>query len=119
MIYGIGTDNVEIERIAQALEHSEKFARRVLTTVEFAEFEKLNSEHRKAEFLAGRWAAKEAFSKAFGTGFDRQLAFHHIEIAKDAKGKPYFSQQPFEGRAHLSISHTNVEAVAMVVLETL
>ena len=73
---------------------------------------------RQAEFLAGRWAAKEAFSKALGTGFDSQLSFHHIEISKNEKGKPYFLEHPFAGQAHLSISHSNLEAVAMVVLES-
>lgn len=45
---------------------------------------------RQAEFLAGRWAAKEAFSKALGTGFDSQLSFHHIEISKMKKANPIF-----------------------------
>ncbi|USI66266.1 holo-ACP synthase [Lactococcus petauri] len=118
MIYGIGTDNVEISRIVQALERNDKFAQRVLTINEFAHFSSFTSKKRQAEFLAGRWAAKEAFSKALGTGFDSQLSFHHIEISKSEKGKPYFLEHPFAGQAHLSISHSNLEAVAMVVLES-
>lgn len=118
MIYGIGTDNVEISRIVQALERNDKFAQRVLTTNEFTHFSSFTSKKRQAEFLAGRWAAKEAFSKALGTGFDSQLSFQHIEISKNEKGKPYFLEHPFAGQAHLSISHSNLEAVAMVVLES-
>ncbi|EKF51640.1 holo-ACP synthase [Lactococcus garvieae] len=117
MIYGIGTDNVEISRIVKALERNEKFAKRVLTASEFTHFESFTSKGRQAEFLAGRWAAKEAFSKALGTGFDSQLSFQHIEISKNEKGKPYFLEHPFAGQAHLSISHSSLEAVAMVVLE--
>ncbi|MEY8444481.1 holo-ACP synthase [Lactococcus ileimucosae] len=118
MIYGIGIDNVEISRIIQAVEHNAKFAQRVLTISEFTHFESFTSKKRQIEFLAGRWAAKEAFSKALGTGFDSQLSFHQIEISKNDKGKPYFLKHPFAGQAHLSISHSNQEAVAMVLLES-
>ena len=120
MIYGNGVDNVELSRIQAAMGRSEKFVIQVLTAKEFEKFQMFSSERRKVEFLAGRWAAKEAFSKAFGTGFGRSLAMHDLEIQNDTLGKHYFSKHPFEGgNVHLSISHSNVEAVAFVVLETI
>lgn len=117
MIYGIGTDNEEVSRIAKALERNEKFAQRVLTDAELLEFESYTSLHRRAEFVAGRWTAKEAYSKAFGTGIGNHLSFKDLEIAKNDKGRPYFAKHPFEGTAHLSISHSSIVATAMVVLE--
>lgn len=119
MIFGNGVDNVELSRIADAMERTTKFVSRVLTDVEREKFENLQSTSRKIEFLAGRWAAKEAFAKAYGTGFSSSsLDFQDLEIANDELGKPYFVRHPFEkGKAHLSISHSNLEAVAFVILE--
>lgn len=117
MIFGNGVDNVELERIQKALSRSERFVEQVLTESELVKFKKFSSENRKTEFLAGRWAAKEAFSKAYGTGISKLLSMHDLEIQNDERGKPYFSKHPFDGEVHLSISHSNLEAVAFVVLE--
>ncbi|AYG00584.1 holo-ACP synthase [Lactococcus allomyrinae] len=117
MIFGNGVDNVELTRIQKALEHSERFVEQVLTASELERFKSFNSTNRKTEFLAGRWAAKEAYSKAYGTGISKQLGMHDLEIQNDELGKPYFSKHPFNGEVHLSISHSSLEAVAFVVLE--
>ncbi|PCR99291.1 holo-ACP synthase [Lactococcus fujiensis] len=117
MIYGNGVDNVELSRIENAMIRSERFVEQVLTDQEMVKFNQFSSSKRKVEFLAGRWAAKEAFSKAYGTGFGRQLGMHDLEIENDQLGKPYFSKHPFKGLVHLTISHSNLEAVAFVVLE--
>lgn len=117
MIFGNGVDNVELSRIQAAITRSERFVEQVLTEKEMEKFHSFNSAKRQTEFLAGRWAAKEAFSKAYGTGISRALGMHDLEVTNDELGKPYFSKHPFAGKAHLTISHSDLEAVAFVVLE--
>ncbi|MEH7123291.1 holo-ACP synthase [Bacillus sp. JJ1532] len=115
MITGIGIDIVELNRIKKIFERQVKFAERILTPKETAKFQTLPLE-RKTEFLAGRFAAKEAFSKAMGTGIGGSLSFLDIEIEKDEKGKPYVSK-PIQKGVHLSISHSKEYAVAQVIIE--
>lgn len=115
MIKGIGIDIVELNRIKELLERQKKIIDRVLTSAEKGDFETL-SEKRKIEFLAGRFAAKEAFSKAVGTGIGQNLSFLDIEIQKDDKGKP-FIMKPYSEGVHLSISHSEHYAIAQVVIE--
>ncbi|NLY80754.1 MAG: holo-ACP synthase, partial [Lysinibacillus sp.] len=105
MIKGIGLDIVEMERIKKAMTRTEKFQQRILSERELNKFHQL-SEHRKCEFLAGRFAAKEAFSKANGTGIGEGCEFHQIEILNDEHGKPvlYFNGQAVNG--FVSITHT-------------
>ncbi|PSL28841.1 holo-[acyl-carrier protein] synthase [Planomicrobium soli] len=116
MITGIGLDIADLPRIRRLDEKSPKFRERVLTERELAEYELL-SESRKTEFLAGRFAAKEAFAKANGTGIGKACSFQDIEIRKDGKGKPsiYFR----ENEAGLvSITHTKEYAAAQVLLQS-
>jgi holo-[acyl-carrier protein] synthase len=115
VIEGIGIDIVEIERISR-MSNRAKFSARILTEQELAKYITL-SEKRQLEFLAGRFAAKEAFSKANGTGIGSELSFQDIEISNDSKGKPYLSKPEREG-VHLSISHSGSYAVAQVVIES-
>ena len=115
MIEGIGIDIVELNRIKNIIERQRKIIDRVLTPVEKDDFETL-SDKRRVEFLAGRFAAKEAFSKAVGSGIGQKLSFLDIEIRKDEKGKP-FIVKPFSQGVHLSISHSDQYAVAQVVIE--
>jgi holo-[acyl-carrier protein] synthase len=115
VIEGIGIDIVEIERISR-MANRVKFSERILTELEMAKYITL-SEKRQLEFLAGRFAAKEAFSKANGTGIGSELSFQDIEISNDSKGKPFFSKPERDG-LHLSISHSESYAVAQVVIET-
>ncbi|MEH6908225.1 holo-ACP synthase [Neobacillus drentensis] len=114
MIKGIGIDIIELSRIQNILERQKKFIDRVLTPNERMKFEDLSA-RRKVEFLAGRFAAKEAYSKANGTGIGEELSFLDIEIENDSSGKPFFAKP--ERRAHLSISHSREYAVAHVVIE--
>ncbi|GAB2025709.1 holo-ACP synthase [Lactovum odontotermitis] len=117
MIIGIGVDTVELSRITTALENR-RFVEKVLTETELLKFDSFATLVRKTEFLAGRWAAKEAFAKAYGTGISSQLHFLDLTIDNDDKGNPFFVEQPFdEGNVHLSISHTQFEATAFVILE--
>ncbi|RUL53663.1 MULTISPECIES: holo-ACP synthase [Lysinibacillus] len=115
MIKGIGLDIVEIIRVKKAIERSEKFQNRILSERELNIFNQL-SETRQVEFLAGRFAAKEAYSKANGTGIGKGCEFHQIEILKDALGKPilYFDGNLVSG--HVSITHSKEYAAAQVLL---
>lgn len=115
MIIGIGMDIVEIERIEKLRLKQRRFPERILTELELSTYHQLN-EKRKSEYLAGRFAAKEAYSKARGSGIGRTLSFLDIEISADDKGKPFFVK-PTYGRSHLSITHTKAYAAAQVVLE--
>jgi holo-[acyl-carrier protein] synthase len=115
MIKGIGIDIIEMNRIKHLLERQKKIIDRILTPFEKDQFETL-SEKRKVEFLAGRFAAKEAFSKAVGTGIGQSLSFLDIEIQKDDKGKPMIIK-PLSDGVHLSISHSENYAIAQVVIE--
>lgn len=124
MIYGIGTDIVAVRRIEAILErHGEAFARRILAVEEWAAFRQSAA---PARFLARRFAAKEAFAKALGTGMRPPVSWHNISIAHDRLGKPelglapgveaLLAQRGIGGR-HLSISDEKEMAVAFVVLE--
>jgi len=117
MITGIGIDIVELGRIEKLATRQSKFVSRILTLTEVEKYEQL-SDARKVEFLAGRFAAKEAFSKAVGTGIGENLSFLHIEISTDINGKPYIVK-PFSKGVHLSISHSKEYAVAQVIIEKL
>ena len=115
MIKGIGMDIVEIGRIQEMLDRQPKFVKRILTEREEDTFCSL-SERRKIEYMAGRFAAKEAYAKANGTGIGAAISFQDIEISKDGSGKPYFSK-PQGANAHLSITHSREFAAAQVVIE--
>ena len=123
MIVGIGTDIVSIARIRKSLErHGEAFAERVLTPDEFTEFRSVSD---GARLLAKRFAAKEAFAKAFGTGLRPPVGFHTVGVSHDELGKPLFAfaeelQQILVQRhwlAHLSISDEKENVVAFAVID--
>ena len=115
MIVGHGIDIEELASIQNAVEKREGFAQRVLTDKEMERFASLKG-RRQIEYLAGRWSAKEAFSKAIGTGIGK-LGFQDLEILNNERGAPYFSKSPFPGKVWLSISHTNQFVTASVILE--
>ncbi|SER08601.1 holo-[acyl-carrier protein] synthase [Nitrosomonas sp. Nm51] len=124
MIYGIGTDLVDPARIARSIaRYGDKFARRILTEPEWREYQ---NSSKPVLFLAGRFAAKEALSKAIGTGLRHPVNLHFITIAHDIFGKPYFEFHPELSRFihekgivghYLSISDEMNIACAFVVLE--
>lgn len=124
MITGIGTDIVEVSRIEESLrKFGNTFAERVLAENEMPQF---MATKQQARFLAKRFAAKEALSKALGTGLRAPVTLQNIEIDHDALGKPILKYLPAlqefvaaQGvtNAHLSISDEKNLAVAFVVLE--
>ena len=115
MIVGHGIDIEALASIQNAVEKREGFARRVLTDKEMERFASLKG-RRQVEYLAGRWSAKEAFSKAMGTGIGK-LGFQDLEVLNNERGAPYFSKSPFSGKVWLSISHTDQFVTASVILE--
>jgi holo-[acyl-carrier protein] synthase len=126
MIFGIGTDIVEYARIAKLYaRHGVRFAHRVLSDAEFSE---LNAHPDHARFLAKRFAAKEAFAKAVGSGLRHPVTLQRISITHDGLGKPvlqfdellrnYLAQAGVTGH-HLSISDERSMIAAFVVLETI
>lgn len=123
MIFGIGTDIVRIERMREALQrHGDKFAERILSDSELAAFHKAED---GARYLAKRFAAKEAASKAMGTGFSGGLSLKHVVVSNDEKGKPVlsfnelaetFMQENHIAESHLSLADEKEYAVAFVTL---
>ena len=125
MIFGIGTDIVRVGRIRDDLSRfGDRFAERILTANELLEF---HQNVNKANFLARRFAAKEAAVKAMGTGFSNGVQLHDIEVTHDAQGKPMlafhgrareFMQERSVAVAHVSLADEQDHAVAFVTLET-
>ncbi len=121
---GVGIDAIETERVKKLLEETgDRFSLRVFTPQEIAYCE---ARKNSAEHYAARFAAKEAFMKALGTGKQLGLSWKEIEVANDALGKPEIR---LSGRAkalaeergitaiHLSLTHLKGLAIAVVVLE--
>ncbi len=115
MIIGIGIDIVELNRIKEITDKQPRFPKRILTVSELSVYSTL-SDWRKIEFLAGRFAAKEAYSKAVGTGIDKSLDFTDIEVLNNEQGKPNINISS-SYHIHLSISHSKEYAVAQVIIE--
>ena len=123
MIFGIGTDIAAVARLASLFErHGAAAAGKLLAPAEMADFEKASD---KGRFLAKRFAAKEAFGKALGTGVRAPATLPAIAVTHDELGRPLFS---YSGElaalmnarglsAHLSISDEHDYAVAFVILE--
>ncbi|URN94886.1 MAG: holo-ACP synthase [Candidatus Pristimantibacillus lignocellulolyticus] len=129
MIIGIGHDMTELSRLRKILtgELSEKFLRRIFTELEFEELGNTVGELRKVEYVAGRFAVKEAVSKAFGCGIGSKLSFHDIQVMRSSNGKPTctVSSTAIEAlgylnmnlEIHVSITHERELASAFVVVE--
>ncbi|SEN82431.1 holo-[acyl-carrier-protein] synthase [Amphibacillus marinus] len=117
MILGTGIDIVELIRVEQLLRRQPRFIKKILTDREQVLFKTKQTNRRQLEFLAGRFAAKEAFAKAYGTGIG-QVGFHDIEIFTNQQGGPYIVfVKNKDLKSHLSISHSKDYAIAQVILE--
>jgi len=122
IIYGIGTDIVEIDRIKRAMERFPKFVDRLFTIEELAYLE---SKALKPQHVAGGFSAKEAVLKSMGTGL-RNFKWKEIEIIRDEKGKPFvrlngkakdYADDNYIGDIHISISHSKNYVTATAVAE--
>lgn len=126
MIIGIGTDIIEIDRIKLKLDKNENFIKKLFTEEEIRYF---NKRKLNPEVIAGNFAAKEAVSKALGTGI-RGFSFKDIEILRDKLGKPIVTLHneakkianeicsEFNNyKIHISISHSKENAIAYSIVE--
>jgi holo-[acyl-carrier protein] synthase len=124
MIYGVGTDLIEIRRIEHALERfGERFARRILCEPELKRF---RAHRQPVAYLAKRFAAKEAFTKALGTGIHAPANWHGVWVVNLKSGKPQLQfseklqellkQKQIRG-SHLSLTDEREIASATVILE--
>jgi holo-[acyl-carrier protein] synthase len=125
MVLGIGIDLIEVSRIQASYEKfGERFVSRILHPNEIS----YCLQHRiPGPFLAARFAAKEAISKAFGTGIGAQLGWRDMEVAKKPSGEPYVilherGQALLKARGArtvlISLSHTQEHATAIAILES-
>ncbi len=122
MIIGIGTDIVEVDRIKSSIEkYGKRFLDRIYTETEQKYSESFND--NKYVHYAARFAAKESFSKAIGTGLTRGFKFREVGIVNEKSGNP---QMILDGgmkdkwgdtRIHVSLSHTDNNAIAYVIME--
>jgi len=124
MIFGIGTDIVDVKRIKK-MKSIDSFAKKILGDDEYLKFSKL-SESKKIFFIAKQFAGKEAFAKAIGTGISGDVNFKTIEILRDDEGKPMFkfaekTQLLIDNlgiaHSHVSLSDEEEYALAFVILE--
>ncbi|MBZ9625422.1 holo-ACP synthase [Clostridium sp. FP2] len=122
MIIGVGTDIIEIRRIKNAMVANNSFLEKIFTATEL---EYLKSRNLRPEYVAGRFAAKEAVAKALGTGF-RGFDFRDIEIDRTTLGKPIvilkgkaklIAKKEGKYNIHLSISHGEDSAIAYAIWE--
>ena len=124
MILGIGTDLCEVSRVERALERfGERFARRILVE---SELEIFRRRRKRASYLAKRFAAKEAFSKAMGTGIRAPVNWHNVWVLNDRAGKPMLGFSKALGallkrrgieKVHVSLTDEIGMACAFVVIE--
>jgi holo-[acyl-carrier protein] synthase len=124
MIVGIGTDVCSIERIERALERfGARFVNRILTPEERERFERTRD---KPGHLAKRFAAKEAFAKAIGTGIHAPFTWKSVAVTRDPRGKPglmpsaamaKYLKKRGVASSHVSLTDDAGVAVAFVVLE--
>ena len=128
MIYGIGTDICDVRRIRASLDrHGERFARKVLSDGELATWQARTARwpERGLRYLATRFSAKEAFSKAIGLGMRMPMSWRLCEVGKLPSGKPTIVlhgglREWFEARglrAHVSVTDETDYAASFVVVE--
>ena len=124
MIFGVGIDIIEVSRIQkELLKENNRFRDRVFTKNEIEYCEPIAT---KAQNYAARFAAKEAFFKALGSGWSNGFAWTEVEIARNENGKPYiitcgkvkeFLEQKQIANIQISLSHIKETATAIVILE--
>lgn len=120
MIYGIGTDIVNISRIKKVFNKDPSgLISRILSKQEQEVIETISDNDRKISYLAKRFAGKEALSKALGSGIGKDIAFKDISILNDSIGKPFIQlEKPLEDQVKidLSLSDDHPFALAFVII---
>ncbi|WP_395060649.1 holo-ACP synthase [Polaromonas sp.] len=128
MIYGIGTDICDVRRVRASFErHGERFAQKILSDAEFNTWQARSARwpERGLRYLATRFSAKEAFSKAIGLGMRMPMTWRNCEIAKAASGKPEIVlhgvlKEWFDAKnltAHVTVTDETDYAASFVVVE--
>jgi len=127
MIYGIGIDLIEIDRIkSELLKSGDRFCEKIFTENEISYCRRGSNHHIQSQCFASRFAAKEAFLKAIGTGLRNGLNWKDVEVSSNKHGKPNFvlKNKALEtikkakiSNIQLSISHSRNVATAVVILE--
>lgn len=112
----IGTDIIEINRVETASIRQERFVDSILSPAE-KEIYDSHSPKRRPSFLAGRFAAKEAYGKALGTGVGHFLSFNQLSIEPNDAGVPIWTSGPIIDSVQVSISHSRDYATATVLIE--
>lgn len=127
MLFGIGIDTIEVPRIANSIAtYGDQFLRRIFSE---EEIQYCSRRPHATEHFAARFAAKEAYAKAIGTGVRRGFVWRHVVVLKERSGRPYIElrgEMPqhartitgSEPRILLSITHTKEIAEAIVTIET-
>ncbi|MCK9218839.1 MAG: holo-ACP synthase [Bacteroidales bacterium] len=123
MIYGIGTDLIEVSRIEKVIQRDSGFREKIFT---LSEIEYCESMKNKFQHYAARFSAKEAMLKAIGTGWRFGIRFADIEVYHDALGKPQirvfgkaqeWAEKLVISKIHVSLSHLKEMATAVVIIE--
>lgn len=123
MIFGIGTDIIEVSRIRKAIEKENGFREKIFSSKEIISCEQKSNKYQS---YAARFAGKEAFMKAYGTGWAEGIAWAEIEILNHENGAPYvilthktkdIVLADKEMKIHISLSHLKEYAIAEVILE--
>lgn len=124
MIYGVGTDIIQIQRIKD-MKSQKSFAQKILSKEELNTYSQLNQE-QQIMYLSKQFSGKEAFSKAIGTGISGEINFKSIKILRDSCGKPFFDFSKEIKKllndlgirqSHVSLSDESEYAIAFVILE--
>lgn len=136
-IIGVGTDIVSIDRIAKAINgiNGNAFINRILTESEKILHNQINNGHKKTSFVAKRFAAKEAISKALGVGIGKHFGFHDASILNDNLGKPIVilndnvkimllaklvnaerNEGQYDVNTHISLSDEKSMSIAFVII---
>ena len=117
MIQGIGIDIIDLDRVKKIhARRGDSFAKKVLTEKEFDQYQGYSGQ-RQIEYLAGRFSAKESFSKAMGTGLGKKINFKDVETLQNKLGQPIMTSTKFSGKILVSISHEKNYAITQVLLE--
>ena len=124
MIYGIGTDIVNISRFKK-MKSIKSFSKKILSVDEL-KISSTYNEEKLIKYLAKQFAAKEAISKAFGTGIRKPILFKELEVLRDENGKPYFNTlgdikktliNLGITKTHVSLADESEHAIAFAILE--
>ncbi len=120
MIYSVGIDLIDTERIGKALDKwGESFAKKILG---IEEYEMYMQKFNKVQFLSGRFAAKEAVIKTLGAFFERRINFKDIQVLNDLYGKPYvhlednLRERVLDKEIKVSITHERKMAAAVAII---